>query len=121
MERLPTEANPNKKKKSSGRLPSPQEMVSHYEKQGMGTQQASLKVIQDLQSALFRMAAANRSRKSADSKLDAVQSRLLHLEMKIDSKPSYPQALALGVASAGVWNAAVQLWCFVCRATDSSS
>ncbi|KZV40138.1 hypothetical protein F511_24623 [Dorcoceras hygrometricum] len=84
MERLPTEANPNKKK-SSGRLPNPQEMVSHYEKQGMETQQASLKVIQDLQSALFRMAAANHSRKSADSKLDAVQSRLLHLEMKIDS------------------------------------
>ncbi|KAI3455748.1 hypothetical protein Pfo_012411 [Paulownia fortunei] len=99
--------------KKSKRMPSPQELVAHYEKQGMETQEASLKVIQDLQGALFRMITANRKRKSPDvtsAKLDAIHSRLLHLEMKIDSKPSYPQALALGVASAGIWNAAVQLW-----------
>lgn len=122
MERLPTTVSEDSKskKKKSGRLPSPQDLVSHYEKQGMENQQASLKVIQDLQTALFRMVTANRTRKSSDSKLDALHSRLLNLEMKLDSKPSYPQALALGVASAGIWNGAVQLWNFVRRATDSS-
>ncbi|XP_073146693.1 uncharacterized protein [Henckelia pumila] len=124
MERLPTtmasEDSKAKKKKSSGRMPSPQDLVSHYEKQGMETHQASLRVIQDMQSALFRMVSANRNRKSTDSKLDAVQSRLLNLEIKLDSKPGYPQALALGVASAGIWNAVVQLWNFVRRPTDSS-
>ncbi|XP_073309654.1 uncharacterized protein [Primulina huaijiensis] len=122
MERLPTTVSEDSKskKKKSGRMPSPQELVSHYEKQGMENQQASLKVIQDLQTALFRMITANRTRKPADSKLDAVHSRLLNLEIKLDSKPSYPQALALGVASAGIWNGAVQLWNLVRRATDSS-
>lgn len=106
-------------------MPSPRELVAHYEKQGMESQEASLKVIQDLQGALFRMITAKRNRdsKSPDvtsAKLDAIHTRLLHLEMKLDSKPSYPQALALGVASAGIWNASLQLWNTVRRATSST-
>lgn len=122
-----------KKKKKSKRMPSPQEMVAHYEKQGMATQDASLKVIGDLQGALFRVIAAN-SKRGGDSsnsnpntsspqvisaKLDAVHSHLVQLETKLDSKPSYPQALALGVASASLWNGAVQLWNTVRRTTSS--
>lgn len=106
-------------------MPSPRELVSHYEKQGMEAQEASLKVIQDLQGALFRMITANRNRNRnspdvTSAKLDAIHSRLLHLEMKLDTKPSYPQTLALGVASVGVWNAAFQLWNSVRQATSSS-
>lgn len=121
------------KRKKSKRMPSPQEMVAHYEKQGMATQEASLKVIGDLQGALFRMIAAN-SKRGGDSsnsnsntsspqvisaKLDAVHSHLVQLETKLDSKPSYPQALALGFASASLWNGAVQLWNTVRRTTSS--
>ncbi|KAK4394966.1 hypothetical protein Sango_1650900 [Sesamum angolense] len=119
------------KKKSKRIMPSPRELVSHYEKQGMESQEASLKVIQDLQGALFRMITANanrnrnRNRNSnspdvTSAKLDAIHSSLLHLEMKLDSKPSYPQALAIGVTSAGVWNAALHLWNVVRQATSSS-
>lgn len=80
------------KKKKSGRLPSPQELVSHCEKQGMETHQASLKVIQNMQTALFMMVTANRTRKSTDSKLDVVRSRLLNLEMKLDFKTQLPSS-----------------------------
>ncbi|KAG6425726.1 hypothetical protein SASPL_109929 [Salvia splendens] len=99
------------------KMPSPQELVTHYEKQGMATQEASLKVIGDLQGALFRMISANNKRDDSNSspqvisaKLDAVHARLVQLETKLDSKPSYPQALALGVASASLWNRALELW-----------
>ncbi|KAL0341734.1 UNVERIFIED_CONTAM: hypothetical protein Scaly_1836000 [Sesamum calycinum] len=117
------------KKKIKRIMPSPRELVSHYEKQGMESQEASLKVIQDLQGALFRMITANRNRNRnrnsnspdvTSAKLDAIHSRLLHLEMKLDSKPSYPQGLAIGVTSAGVWNAALHLWNVVRQATSSS-
>ncbi|CAI9764686.1 unnamed protein product [Fraxinus pennsylvanica] len=117
-----------KKKKSRRRLPSPSELVAHYEKQGMDTQEASFKVIQDLQSAVFRMISTTGSKKKGDSasditskKLDVIHSRLLQLEMKLDSKPGYPQAVGIGVASAGIWNAAVQIWNSVSRASSSSS
>ncbi|KAL8466581.1 hypothetical protein ACS0TY_035587 [Phlomoides rotata] len=114
------------KKRSRRRMPTPGELVSHYEKQGMETQEASLKVIGDLQGALFRMITAKRNRdgKSPEdvtsAKLDAIHSRLVQLEMKVDSKPSYPQALAVGVASAGIWNGVVRLWDTVRQATSSS-
>ncbi|KAL0354361.1 UNVERIFIED_CONTAM: hypothetical protein Sradi_3883000 [Sesamum radiatum] len=127
MEEQPPPEQSKKNNKKSKRMPSPTELVSHYEKQGMETHEASLKVIQDLQGALFRMITANRNRNRnsnspdvTSAKLDAIHSRLLHLEMKLDSKPSYPQALAIGVTSAGVWNAALHLWNFVRQATSSS-
>ncbi|CAA0829518.1 ribosomal protein-related [Striga hermonthica] len=119
-------------------MPNPRELVAHYENQGMETQDASLKVIQDLQGALFRVVSSGRrkltdtaSSKSPDTasakspditsaKLNAIHSRLVALEMKLDSKPSYPQAVAVGVASAGIWNAVVQLWGLVKRVNSSS-
>lgn len=128
MEKLPPGESSNSKKKSKPRMASPQELVAHYEKQGMETQEASLKVIQDLQGALFRMITVNRGRnrdtKSPEitsAKLDAIHSRLLQVEMKVDSKPSYPQALALGVASSGICSAAFQLWNSIRQATSSSN
>lgn len=41
----------------------------------------------------------------ASRKLDAANARLAILEMKLDSKPGYPQTLALGVTAAGIANA----------------
>ncbi|KAL1551883.1 hypothetical protein AAHA92_19671 [Salvia divinorum] len=119
----PVEGSEKARKK---KMPSPQELVTHYEKQGMATQEASLKVIGDLQGALLRMISANNKRDDSNSspqvisaKLDAVHARLVQLETKLDSKPSYPQALALGVASASLWNGALELWNTVRRATSS--
>ncbi|KAL7100462.1 hypothetical protein ACP275_09G146600 [Erythranthe tilingii] len=138
MEQLPSGGNgigsmnnSKRKKSSTRRLASPQELVAHYEKQGMDTQEASLKVIQELQGAVFKMMTSDRSRNRStannspevvtSAKLDAIHARLLQLEMKIDSKPSYPQALALGVASSGIFNAALQLWNSVRQSTSSSN
>lgn len=129
---LTADGNTTAKKKKSKKMPSPQELVAHYEKQGMATQEASLKVIGDLQGALFRMISANANTKRGgensksspqviSAKLDAVHSRLVQLETKLDSKPSYPQALAVGVASASLWNGALELWNTVRRANSSSS
>ncbi|CAH9130111.1 unnamed protein product [Cuscuta epithymum] len=103
------------------KMKSPKEMVSHYEAQGLGTEEASLKVIDELQKALFGMAVTSRDPGGGGTtsrKLDSINSRLLRLDMKLDSKPSFPQSLAIGVASgaivqlfpqfagavAGIWN-----------------
>lgn len=109
----PTSPLLGKKKAGEKRgLPSPKEMIAHYESKGMDTGEASVKVIEDLQSALFRkFVQENKKTKKnaggpgADSsppnsrKLDVINSRLIQLEMKVDSKPGYPQTLAIGVAS----------------------
>ncbi|RAL43791.1 unnamed protein product [Cuscuta campestris] len=105
------------------KLPSPKEMVAHYEAKGLGAEEASLKAIEDLQNLLFKMAVNSGEKGSAAAaatsrKLDSMSSRLISLDMKLDSKPSYPQTLAIGVASgalvqlfphfagavAGIWN-----------------
>ncbi|XP_071921867.1 uncharacterized protein [Coffea arabica] len=55
-------------------------------------------------------------------KLDVINARLLQLDMKVDSKPGYPQSLAIGVASGallqGFTSAAAQIWTAVRRATN---
>lgn len=92
-------------KKGKEKLPTPQELISHYEAQGMDPQQASIKVIEDLQKVLFRVVSSSSGRKDrllsqqSSRKIDSVISRLAILEMKLDSKPSYPEAFAIGVAS----------------------
>ncbi|GFP95695.1 hypothetical protein PHJA_001713700, partial [Phtheirospermum japonicum] len=43
------------------------------------------------------------------AKLDAIHSRLLSLETKVDSKSGFPQAVVVDVASAGIRKAAVQI------------
>lgn len=109
---LPTKKNP---KKSTKKLPTPTEMIAHYESKGLNTQEASLKVIEDLQKALFRKLVVDNNRNSGNAgegngsvsssrKLDVINSRLMNLEMKVDMKPGYPQALAIGVASGAVLN-----------------
>ncbi|KAK3015899.1 hypothetical protein RJ639_007635 [Escallonia herrerae] len=125
----------NKKRK----LPSPRELIAHYESQGMETQDASIKVIEDLQNAVFRLVAGrangNSNRKAGGEtpplsrKLDVISSRLVNLEMKVDSKPGYAQTLAIGVASGAllrgvgsviphVAGALAQIWNSVRTATN---
>ncbi|KAL7605741.1 hypothetical protein Lser_V15G18278 [Lactuca serriola] len=79
------------------KLPTAKEMVAHYESQGMQPQEASLKVIDDLQNLLLRV--VNTSKKN---NMDAINNRLLRLESKLDSKPGFPQTLAIGVLSGTV-------------------
>ncbi|XP_009619636.1 uncharacterized protein [Nicotiana tomentosiformis] len=128
--------NESSKKKVTRKLPSPKELVSHYESQGMDSQEASFKVIDDLQGALFRMISTSRNDKNRNNrnmssetsrKLDVINARLLSLDMKVDSKPGYPQALAIGLAAGGllqvlprVANSVVQIWNTVRSATNSS-
>lgn len=86
------------------KVPSPQELISHYESKGLDSQEASMKVIEDLQAALFRVISSGRGRKDkllaeTSRKIDTTNSRLAILDMKVDSKPGYGQSFALGVAS----------------------
>ncbi|PON43740.1 ribosomal protein-like protein [Parasponia andersonii] len=92
------------KRKQQQQLPSPQELISHYESQGLDSQQASLKVIEDLQAALFRVITSGRGKKDklladAARKVDSANSRLALLDAKLDSKPGYSETFALGIAS----------------------
>lgn len=114
------------------KMPSPQELISHYESKGLESQEASIKVIEDLQTALYRVISSGRGRKdkllaNASRKIDATNNRLAILDMKVDSKPGYAQTFAIGVASgltlkgmgavfphvlsgiAHIWNAATTL------------
>ncbi|KAK7247366.1 hypothetical protein RIF29_42247 [Crotalaria pallida] len=86
------------------KLTTPKELISHYESQGMETQEASIKVIDDLQKALFGVISSGRGKKDkvvleTSRKVDAVNSRLTVLAMKLDSKPGYAETFAIGLAS----------------------
>lgn len=124
-----TEPEKRRKKRT---LPSPRELVGHYEKQGMETQEAALKVIDDLQNALLRMTVSSSSGgrpsppgagslSETSKKLDVINARLLQLEMKVDSKPGYAPSLAVGIASGAVLRAASEIWTAVRRATSSTN
>ncbi|XP_004252873.1 uncharacterized protein [Solanum lycopersicum] len=131
-----TNNNESSKKKVTRKLPSARELVSHYESQGVDSQEASYKVIEDLQGALFRVISTSRNDKNRNNnrnvssetsrKLDVINARLLSLDMKVDSKPGYPQTLAIGMASGGllqvlprVAESVVQIWNSVRNATNS--
>ncbi|XP_050382284.1 uncharacterized protein LOC126799187 [Argentina anserina] len=95
----PTDPNSVKRK-----LPTPQELISHYESKGLDTQEASLKVIGDLQTALFRVISSGRGRKDkllaeTSRKADSTNNSLAILNMKLDSKPGYGGSFAIGVVS----------------------
>ncbi|GAB2302856.1 hypothetical protein Dimus_036851 [Dionaea muscipula] len=97
------------------RIPTPQELISHYESQGLETQEAAIKVIDDLQRVLFRTVTSGRGRKDksmaeVSKKLDNVNTRLAIVEMKLDSKPGYPGFLALGVLSAASFRGIASVW-----------
>ncbi|MQL86084.1 hypothetical protein Taro_018611 [Colocasia esculenta] len=84
--------------------PTPEELVAHYEAQGLDSREASLRVIRELQTVLYRTVASGRGRKDrfmADTgrKLDNANTRLAILEMKLDSKPGYPESFAIGVTA----------------------
>ncbi|KAK7318682.1 hypothetical protein RJT34_03387 [Clitoria ternatea] len=86
------------------KLPTPKELISHYESQGMDSEEASMKVIEDLQKALFGVISSGRGKKDkvlveASRKVDAVNNRLTVLDMKLDSKPGYVETFAIGLAS----------------------
>ncbi|KAI0518875.1 hypothetical protein KFK09_006312 [Dendrobium nobile] len=100
----PAAVDDNKQNKNKRRPPSPEEVLAFYESQGLDQRAASLKAIEDLQSALLRGAAASRRGRLAPSaelqrKLDNTNTRLAVLDMKLDSKPGYPESLAIGLAS----------------------
>ncbi|KAL6996085.1 hypothetical protein U1Q18_006221 [Sarracenia purpurea var. burkii] len=90
------------------KIPTAEELLRHYESQGLESREASIKVIDDLQKALFRvMTQSPRGNLRKDDKLmaetsrklDVINARLLNIDMKLDSKPGYGGALAVGVAS----------------------
>ncbi|KAF8407351.1 hypothetical protein HHK36_006479 [Tetracentron sinense] len=107
----PSPSSPSKKKEPQSqkktKLPTPQELVAHYESQGLDNKEASMKVIEDLQMVLFRLVGSGRGKKDkfmAESlrKLEKSSTRLAILELKMDSKPGYGESLAIGVASGGI-------------------
>ncbi|KAL4205305.1 hypothetical protein AMTRI_Chr01g136630 [Amborella trichopoda] len=105
----PLPSSPTKETATQKRKPlSASELVSLYESQGFEPQEAPLKVIEDLQKLVARLA-SSRSRKKdkfmADMsrKLDILNTRVAVLDMKVDSKPGYPQAVAIGVGAAAIF------------------
>ncbi|KAA0064210.1 hypothetical protein IC582_016101 [Cucumis melo] len=95
--------------RSRRKPPSPQELISHYESQGHTSHDASIKVIDDLQNALFKIISSGRGKKDkllleTSRKIDATNSRLAVLDLKLDSKPGYAETFALGLASGSVLN-----------------
>ncbi|CAL9103129.1 uncharacterized protein LOC135675122 [Musa acuminata AAA Group] len=89
------------------RPPGPEEILAHYESQGLGPREAALQAVGDLQSLLYTSLASGRGRKDrfmSDTlrKLDNANARLVILESKLDSKPGLGQTLAVGLASGGL-------------------
>ncbi|KAJ0007770.1 hypothetical protein Pint_30753 [Pistacia integerrima] len=128
-----TTTNPQKKK-----APSPQELITHYTTQGLDQEQASLKVIEDLQNVLFRViVSTNKNRKDkvmteTSKKIDVINNRLAILDMKVDSKPGFAQTFGLGIVSGAALNGIGsafphvvkgfgQIWTAVRTVTDPSS
>lgn len=123
---------PNQKRK----IPSPKQLISHYESQGMDSQEASLKVIEDLQKALFGIISSSKGKKDrimneSSRKMDSVNNRLTILDMKLDTKPGYVETFAIGLASGvalkgigavipHIFSPIVQIWNSVTTATKST-
>ncbi|EEF48709.1 uncharacterized protein LOC8259947 [Ricinus communis] len=112
-------ANPSSKEKNKvakKKGPTPQELISHYQSKGLDSQEASVKVIEDLQNLLFRVVSANNKNKkdklTAETlrKVDVVQNRVGILDMKIDSKPGYFETFAIGVASGAAFRGFETVW-----------
>ena len=124
--------------KAKKKFPTPQELISHYQTQGLDSQQASIKVIEDLQNVVMRVVSSNsRSKKDkflvdTSRKIDSVNSRLAVVDMKLDSKPGYLETFAIGIASGAALNGIgsvlprvfegfAQIWSSVRTATKPSS
>ncbi|OVA19273.1 hypothetical protein BVC80_521g75 [Macleaya cordata] len=92
---------------SKKKIPTPQELISHYESQGLEKNEASMKVIEDLQNVLYRVLSSRAGKKEkfmakTSRMLDTANTRLAILELKLDSKPGYGETLAIGVAAGGI-------------------
>jgi len=125
--------NQNNQKK---KIPSPKELISYYESQGMDSQEASLKVIEDLQKALFGVISSGKGKKDrlmneSSRKMDSVNQRLAILDMKLDTKPGFVETFAIGVVSGAALNGIgaviphilspiAQIWKSVTSATKST-
>ncbi|KAK7399622.1 hypothetical protein VNO78_10808 [Psophocarpus tetragonolobus] len=123
---------PSKKVK----LPTAKELISHYESQGMDSQDASMKVIEDLQKALFSVISSGKGKHDkllteSSRKVDAISNRVTVLDMKLDSKPGYVETFAIGLASGAALKGIgalvphilaplAQIWNSVSTATRSS-
>lgn len=84
------------------KIPSPEELISHYESKGLDSRQSAIKAIEDLQGVVFRLIASNRKEKldpQVSRKVESLHSRLAVLDMKLDSKPGYGGAFGVGLAS----------------------
>ncbi|XP_027333258.1 uncharacterized protein LOC113848077 [Abrus precatorius] len=128
--------NPVPKPSQKRKLPTAKELISHYESQGMDSQEASMKVIEDLQKALFGVISSGRGKKDkllteSSRKVDAVNNRLTVLDMKLDSKPGYVETFAIGLVSGAtlkgigalvphILSPVAQIWNSVSAATKSS-
>ncbi|KVI05800.1 uncharacterized protein LOC112509857 [Cynara cardunculus var. scolymus] len=117
-------AEKDKGRKPRKKLPTPKEMIAHYESKGMQSQEASLKVIDDLQNLLMRVVT---TAKNTNTNLDPINSRLLRLESKLDSKPGYTQTLGIGIVSGAVIRvfpqvaaSVVHIWNCVRESTSST-
>ncbi|XP_020965442.1 uncharacterized protein LOC110266046 [Arachis ipaensis] len=98
-------SKPAPKSNPKRKIPSPKELISHYESQGMDAQEASIKVIEDLQRALFGVISSGRGKKDkllvdSSRKMDAVNGRLAVLDMKLAGYVGYVETFAIGVTSA---------------------
>lgn len=108
--------------------PGPEEVLAHYESQGLSTREASLRAIGELQDLLNNYT-AKKERFAVDfpRKLDAVNARLGVLEMKAEAKPGFPESLAAGIAASALVSEAHHLlgclrgiWVSVHSATKGS-
>ena len=84
------------------KLPTPDELISHYESRGLDHRAAAVKVVGDLQTAVIRLASAgkkDRDLAAASRKIEALASRLAVVDAKLDSKPGFAEAFAVGIAS----------------------
>ncbi|KAK8641680.1 hypothetical protein V6N13_011061 [Hibiscus sabdariffa] len=124
--------------KAKRKIPTPQELISHYQTQGLDAQEASVKVIEDLQNVVMRVVSSNAKPKKdkflidASRKMDSISNRLAVVDMKLDSKPGYLETFAIGVASGAAFNGIAsvlphvfegisQIWSSVRTATKPSS
>lgn len=125
--------------KAKRKIPTPQELISHYQNQGLDSQQASIKVIEDLQNVVMRVVSSNSKPKKDNKflidtsrKIDSLNTRLAVVDMKLDSKPGYLETFGIGIASGAALNGITsvlphvfeglsQIWSSVRTATKPSS
>ncbi|CAN7098666.1 hypothetical protein HID58_021704 [Brassica napus] len=121
-EETKSEQNQTAPKQKSKKFPTAAELISHYQKQGgLEPAEASVKVIEDLQNALVRVAsssknASSKSKLLADGrKIDAISGRLAVVDAKLETKPGYVETFALGLASGAALNGISAVWPHVTR------